>query len=349
MNHRTRGAGYVLKKVGIILLAAVIIYIALSLCLSPLIYRTIFASIRESDLNFDYPYEAIADTVPRETVSFLSGENTLRGYIYHAAAPKATVIVANGIGSDADAHLPETLYFLEHGYNILTYDGTGVGRSDGESIVGLPQMRLDLLAAIDYLAGISGLPIVLYGHSAGGYAAAAVSDNKAVRAAVTVAAFNSPVETMRHMSHRYAGLLSETGMPFLLLAHRGTFGEDGFIEAIDVINATNTPVAVFYGDHDKTVDPAISLYEKRGDVTNPNAVFIQMNGGHSDLWLTQRAADYRDIVRADFDALSVQYGRDIPDEIMTDFSEGIDRKCANELNAGFMEEVIAFFEAALAA
>ena len=69
--------------------------------------------------------------------------------------------------------LPETMHFVDSGYSVLTYDATGTGASGGSGTRGLAQSALDLDAALTR-AEQEDLPILLFGHSWGGYAAAAV-------------------------------------------------------------------------------------------------------------------------------------------------------------------------------
>ena len=54
------------------------------------------------------------------------------------------------------------------GYSVLTYDATGTGASGGSGTRGLAQSALDLDAALTR-AEQEDLPILLFGHSWGGY------------------------------------------------------------------------------------------------------------------------------------------------------------------------------------
>ncbi len=60
---------------------------------------------------------------------------------------------------------------------MFSFDCTGSHESRGKGTTGLPQLALDLNAALSYMesdSALDGVPIMLYGHSWGGYAVAAV-------------------------------------------------------------------------------------------------------------------------------------------------------------------------------
>jgi hypothetical protein len=60
---------------------------------------------------------------------------------------------------------------------VFSFDPTGNFASEGTNIVELPQARLDLASALNYIQGdasLRDLSVMLYGHSWGGYPVAAV-------------------------------------------------------------------------------------------------------------------------------------------------------------------------------
>ena len=93
-------------------------------------------------------------STPRQEVSFPSGGVTLAGYVYPAqntGAPVGLAIIVHGLNSNADKMLPLITYYQERGWTCFAFDGTGAGASEGDSVRGLNQQRLDLEAAISYV------------------------------------------------------------------------------------------------------------------------------------------------------------------------------------------------------
>ena len=329
----------ILKRAVIGLLIFVVAYTLISVALSAVVYSIIFENIPNDELPFGYDYADFADDYPRTEAEFSSGENTLRGYRYGAGNGAGVVIVANGVGSNVDSHLPEIMYFVDAGWQVLAYSGTGVGDSDGNSIIGLSQMRLDLLAAIDCVRESTDLPIVIYGHSAGGYAAASVLGERDVAGAVCIAGFNSPTETMYGKAKEYVGVLADIEKPILRLQHWFVFGSDGYVDAIDSINSTDTPVVVYQGTNDSTVTYPLSVYSHYAESTNPNAVFIETADEHTGAWLSPTAKAYVSQLKREYAELEKT-----PEKI-AEFKASVDREKANELDLDFLRGVTEFFTA----
>ena len=213
------------KRAACILLVILLLFAAGSMAASAVVFRVMFGQDRSSHAA-ELTYADIDQTAyPRRAVSFVSGTHTLRGYLYEKDDPRGVVIVANGLFAGADRHLSAILCFLDRGWQVFAFDGTGIGESEGDGIVGLQQTRLDLLEAIRTLEaddGLKDLPFVLYGHSAGGYAAVSVlAETDRVSAVVSMAGFDSPVETMYYHACRRVGILAGVEYPFLWLQNGG--------------------------------------------------------------------------------------------------------------------------------
>lgn len=322
------------RKVFVILLAAVLIYTAASVAASAIIFKVLFPR-SDGTLPYVISYSEIdKSSYPRREVSFRSGNADLAGYIYDAKEPAGLVVVVNGIGGGADSHLPEIVYFLDHGWSAATYDATGVGKSGGDGVVGLSQGIKDLESFLDFLEGderTSKLPIVLYGHSAGGYAAAASVDySERVRCAVCISAFNSTSETMLHHAREKVSVLADIQYPFMLLQNYITFGEYANIKAFDKVSSSETPVALVSCSSDDTVPYEIGLAKYEGKFENPNVVCVSITdewrNEHSTPWLSSRAAEY-------IASLNTE--------------NAVDKERANELDGDFMSFVVGFFRDSL--
>ena len=338
------------KKACRILLLICVIYAALSIAASAVIYKLIFVYAAEEKFNPSVRYEDVGGELPRTEFDFASRGGTLHGYLYEAEGEaRGVIVIANGIGRSGDAHLAETEYFTERGWDVFTYDGTGLGKTGGGTVVGLPQARIDLEAALDCAAErCRGLAQVVYGHSAGAYAAATLLAERPIAAAVCVSAFDSPVEEMHLVARGYAGIFADVEVPFLRLQNWFTFGSEGDVKASEVINSVQTPVLLWYGADDDIIPGEASVISRRETISNPNVVYVnEEGGGHSDAWLSDAAEQYTAQVMDEYNALSEKYGGDIPDDEMEKFTNGVDYARANELDPEFMESVMEFFSAAV--
>lgn len=253
-----------------------------------------------------------AATHPRQEVSFSSGDVTLAGYVYPAQGlnapsdkPVGLAIIVHGLNSRADKMLPLITYYQDRGWTVFAFDGTGAGASGGDSVRGLNQQRLDLEAAISYVASqpdLAGLPCVLVGHSMGGHAvtsafADGIDQQLDIRAVVAFSAFNSSIETTDVLFDTYAAPVAPLLKPWVWVAYHATFGSAADVTAVDGINATDTPFLCVYGTQDEAVPPWQSgIPAHAAQITNPNVQLVevadQYRNTHSTLWLTADSARY---------------------------------------------------------
>ncbi len=342
-----------LKRILIIGFLIVLIYCIVSMIASYVICDLIFARSEEKDL-LSSTYESYTDPYPRSRFSFTSGENTLVGYLYRAVSPRGVVLVAHGMHGSSDSHLSEAFYFLDQGFCVVAFDGTGAGESTGDSTVGLEQMVRDLRAALDWVSGqetLCDLPLLLYGHSMGGYAAAVLSEDERVSAVISVSGFDSPMDIMLDRGREYAGEAAVLGYPFLCLQNKLTFGADADKSAVDAINRAQTPILLIYGSDDDVVSEEDSLYGAREDITNTRAWFYYVSdegrNGHSGLWFSAEAMAYRAELEAEASILSARYGGEIPVDVLAEFYDKIECARLYELDESYMYIVMSFYNSAL--
>ena len=262
---------------------------------------------------------------PHTEVTFESDGIPMNG-LFIGDGKKGVIVTVHGLNSGMDAHFPEAEYFAANGYTVFTFDGRGTRTAGGLSRDSISTMRDDLNAALDYLSttAYSSFHVYLYGHSSGGYAVATTADRAA--ATVAVAAFDEPVSMMSATAQRYGGFVSKLIRPFLALWNRIKAGADANERATDVLNRTGARILIVSGEQDTVIPPACALSAQREDILDPNAVFVSYPGGHSDLWLSERAMRYRSEVGPDAD--------------------DVDRLLYNEVNTDFLDAVLAFYEAA---
>lgn len=343
------------KIAGVVLLAALVLFSAVSLVVVQVLFNDIFARTAPSAYTAYLRYSDVADRYEREAVSFLSGENRLRGHLYGAGNPEGLVVVSHGLGGGEESYLPEALTFVDHGYQVLCYSNTGCWDSEGKNSVGLSQSLLDLDAALTWAEGESrfdGLPVFLYGHSWGGYAVASIFHfDHHVTASASVAGFNDPLPMILSWGEGMMGPLIGAEYPFIWLNQKLTFGDTLDLTAVDAINSTDTPVLIIHGSADPTVGfDTVSIMAAREQITNPNVEYIVRSGerqdGHNSLFHSLDCLDYVDEINEDYRVLYDQYGGEIPESVERDFYAPIDKARASAVDQEFMDSVLAFYQKA---
>lgn len=325
-SSRRRNTGKKVLRAMLILLLA---FCLISAAASAVVFRVLFP--RQSGVpKLHYSYEELPEPPERTGFSFLSGKNRLQGWRYDAESPLGLIVVVNGIGSGADEHLPEIGYFVKNGWSVVTWDATGVGRSEGRGIIGLQQIREDLRAFLTWYHGAGdgdGVPMVLYSHSAGAYAAATcLSDDATIRAAVCISGFDRPVPILYHHAKELVGPLADLQYPFLQLENFFLFGSDANASAREALSASDTPVFIIGGSSDDLVPRQYDLLHAPEDYRNPNVRCMEVTSDyrseHAAPWLSESAAEY-----------IYYYGK----------SENVDKARASELDPGFMRSILDFY------
>lgn len=292
----------------------------------------------------------------REVVDFPSGANDLKGYLYGKGNDKGLIVLVHGLGGGAENYLDETLYFVDRGWTVFSFDLTGSHGSEGEGTIGLPQSLIDLEAALDYIgtrSDIGSLPLTLYGHSWGGYAVTAILNERSdIRGVVSLAGFNSPMELLAEQAHKMMGPLAYVMYPYEWAYQRMLFGDAAGMTAAEGISRTNTPVLLIHGENDEMISyEKTSIISHREEIMNPNVTYrtSRENGhdGHNDLCLSDRAIAYTTEMNEEYKKLYDTYEGSIPDDVKAAYYEAVDKFRTGELDRTFMEEINRFLENSL--
>ena len=294
---------------------------------------------------------------PRETVTFVSGKETLTGYIYGKDKPaKGLVVVSHGLGGYSEGYISETKYFVDNGFMVFAYDNTGSGASTGDSCIGLVQSALDLDNALTYVEQnpvFDGLPICLYGHSWGGFATTAVLNfDHDIAAVASLAGYNDSVQEMTYVGKSLIGSFSYVEQPFIWLTLRTTFGDKMNLTAADGINrAVNTAVMIIQGDQDDFVGfDGPCIYTNRDKITRTDVKYVLLEGRkHGDLMMdySEERLAYMEKLDAEYNQMLAQYGEEIPDDILKAWNAGIDKTLTSRLNAELFADIVDFYTAAI--
>jgi len=271
------------------------------------VYSHTFGRIEEVPDNIFHTYITWKDIdqnkYSRETVYFNSGGNMLQGFIYGGSNSNGLVIISQGLGNTADHYLAMILYFADNGWRVFAYNNTGVSGSQGKSVRGLTQSLFDLDAALNFVnnsSSLNNLPVMLVGHSWGGFAVCAILNyNHKINAVVSFAGFNNGNEVINELGVSRVGRLYNILSRNVEVIEKRMFGDAAKLTAVDGINNVNIPVMIVQSSDDDVIFAnSISIYAHRNKVTNPRAEIIFLYGenasGHEFVFCSDKQREYLD-------------------------------------------------------
>lgn len=188
---------------------------------------------------------------------------------------KGTIIFFHGNAGNLSHRVERVRWFGKMGYNLLSIDYRGYGKSTGK-IGSENDIYVDAQAAYDYALEEKGIPeedIILWGRSVGGAPAIDLAQDKKIKALVCESTFYSAVD------------LGETFYPYLPIDR---FLKYRFENNKKIKNVT-APILITHGGNDKVIPYAQGrkLYQAAPE---PKSFIEIKGGGHG----TSKIGDYQD-------------------------------------------------------
>lgn len=241
----------------------------------------------------------------RSKHQFMSNDGQfLTGYMYYHnnITPKAVLILSHGFGGGGQrTYMDCTNYFVQNGFYVFAYDATANDESEGDGIEGFPQGTIDLSCAIDYVKSLNkykSFPMVLFGHSWGGYNVCNVLNyHPSIKAVCAISGFNKSSGVVEANAHKYAGGSENLVLPYIEEYEEDKFGTFATSTSISGFKNSSAGVYIVHSGDDDVVpytagyklywnefknNPRFQfeLYEDRGHGTcyySPNAVAYTNN------------------------------------------------------------------------
>ncbi len=266
--------------------------------------------------------------------------------------PKGVVVIAHGLGGGGqNTYMDLADYFTSNGYLVFAYDVTGNDKSEGSSVKGLPQGVIDLDYALRYVKQsdvYAGLPIVLFGHSWGGYSVGNVLNCQPdVKAAVLAAGFDRSTELFEQQGASMVGSAIKPFMPYVALYERIKFGKYAAYSAIDGFANTDAKIMILHSKDDTMVLPE-NGYDKFYIQYGKDArfQFIEYeNRGHGYLYYTEDAKKYKDQLNKDYEAYAAENGAADSDALKADYMiKHLDKQKCYELDEDLMQQILHFYD-----
>ena len=300
-----------------------------------------------------YCYDRISHKLNREEFFYQSKDAKLKGYYYESEEKKGLVVLAHGFKSGADDYLPLIAYIVESGYNVFTYNCTGVYESEGDGMIGMCQSLVDLdytLKFIEKEEKYSSQPLFLIGHSWGGYAVTAVLEfHKQVKACVAIAPMNNGSTIMLEKGKEYAGPLALTPTPIFTTYQKILFKKYSKSSGVKGINSTTAPVLIAHGIDDKVITyTEQSIVAHKKEITNPNVIYYDgygANGDHVGIWHSEKSFLYQMEVESRLKEKENQKGSALTYEEKVEFYKTVDHERYSEVNPVLGQMIKDLFDA----
>ena len=295
------------------------------------------------------------------TSAFVSDKGRhLASYLYTSAdagvaedgsGAKGVVVIAHGLGGGCNTYMDVANRFAKNGYAVFSYDVTGNDRSEGESVAGLPQAVIDLSHALDAVEQderLRDLPVMLFGHSWGGYAVGGVlTDHPEVKAVVSVAGFDTSSAMLESEGRQMAGDAIALLMPYLSLYEHLKFGSYADSSSLKGFASSQAQVLVLHSADDTTVPPETGIDRYRQEFgDDPRFTFVEFEDrGHSFLY-------YSDEARGNIDAFNEEYyaywdandGANNADLMNAWRAEHLDKQTCFMLDEDLMSSIVSFYD-----
>lgn len=350
------------KKLWIITAFVLILFLILPMGICICVYEQNFGVRFEPYAPLDFHLENFPGLKRRELPFPSNHGQTLAGYLYYTedTPHEGIVVISHGLGGGGHTVYMDCANFFAHnGYYVFAYDATGNGESEGRSTVGLSQGLIDLDYALSHIQtqeDFRDLPIMLFGHSWGGYAVANVLNyHPEVKAVVSICGFNRAADLLEARGCEILGPAAKLLVPYVNAYEYLKFGGYSTSTAMDGFQKSDAAVFVIHSQDDTTVpqEYGYDIYrEAYGD--SDRFTFVHYTDkGHSNLYFSQEYLNYI----ASFNASYAQWQKTWPDDLTGEekvqyraayLQENLDRAIyCNRLDKKLFGEMLAFYDANL--
>lgn len=343
-----------------ILVATLVVVSACAFTLDRYALSSLYARVPDQRISLLPHYELFEKDYPRTDVEFQLDGYTLRGHVYGAENTRGLIIFRHGIFSKHADYLPLITAMVDKGWRIFAYDAIGCGESDGDSTLGMSQSPLDVAAAVAFARenGMAeGMPLVLWGHSWGGYGvAAALAKAPDVDACVTMSGYDTPMKILDYSVTGSFGPLGKIQYPFLWLNTVIDFGENANLSASDAIMSSGVPTLVIHGSGDATVAYSgvsiLDALEKRSENLSEMGIKLTTlsepgRDGHNSYFYSPESQAYLDECADALQGMLDENEDDTGAPEVQSYLADVDLKRANTADPALIDEIDSFLTAAV--
>lgn len=339
------------------------LYIALSLALTAFVFlmllawaieKVAFGKRCEGNPLLRYFTAADFDNLCRKDVEFKGNHGqALRGGLYFESTRtqyRALLIFVHGMGGGHLSYTTEIDYFAKRGFLVLAYDATGTLASEGKALLGMPQGISDLRSALSFVKEnplTKDLPVLLVGHSWGGYCVCRIlQSHPDVKGVVSFSAPDDVPELLTAQAAAQTGHSIRFLKPFLRLVERLKFGAVAAKTSAACVEESDVPVLLLHGAADTVVPLSNAVASSKTLQEKPNLQVRIYPEKQHNVYASLAAEQYINEV---FKKLGVLTGQKSDTEEAKIFAQGLDFRKMCEEDAEVMDFVASFLENCLSA
>jgi len=298
------------------------------------------------------------DGLTRDKYIFESNNGQkLTGYKYYRTSEEAKglVVLAHGFGGGGHrSYMNIADYFASNGYWVFAYDATGNDESEGDAVGGLPQGIIDLDYALRFIKAhddFKGLPIVLWGHSWGGYSVGSVTKlHPDIKAAVVVSGFNESLDMLETEGRNIVGNVIDYVLPLFEKHEKKTFGEYASMSILDSLEACEVPILFVHSEDDEMIPISISFdryFEKFAE--NDRFSFVRYKErGHNYIFCSENRRKYVEEYNVGADAYKESMGGQLTEEQAAAYiEEHFDKHKGYELDSQLMGRMLELYNSSI--
>jgi len=212
---------------------------------------------------------------PVDAVEFDGAGVKLKGWWFHAADKRGTVVVLHGVADNRGSSIGVADHFLARGFDVIAYDSRAHGESEGDVCTYGFYEKEDLRRVLDR---VDTKPIVLMGFSLG---AAVALQAAAVDRRIAVVMAVSPFSDLRTVGSERAPFFASKGNisdAFKLAENEGKFRADD-VSPMAAAPHITAPTLTIHGARDDETPPAHSQ-RIFAALRGPKRLILVPNGDH---------------------------------------------------------------------
>lgn len=292
------------------------------------------------DKEVGVPYYAYTDFegFKQEAYSFTNSKGIEIKYFYYYYDNYITdklILFCHGLGPGHASYLAEIETIAKRGYKVLTLDYTGCGESKGKCLGSLNNPTRDVMELLNLLK--IEIPIILIGHSLGGYTALNVINTRdEIKKAVIMSAFLSIRPILNHF------VKSDFIIRHLLKYERKTVPEYYPLDNIDYLSKTDNQIFFIQSEDDQMVpfDISLGVVEK---IDNPCIQKLRMSGRKHNPNYTDSAVAYMNEVFGNYQLL-LKEKKIKTDSDMINYFKDVSLARLVEQDQAIFDKIVAFIE-----
>lgn len=244
---------------------------------------------------YNMDYDKFKASYQFETIALKStfdGHTIPGDLIYAGSKDNDTVIMVHGLGGNRYSNYPVAQYFLEEGYNVVTYDQRSTNENTAERTTFGYWEKYDTIDCIDFVkTNAPGRKIGLWGTSFGGATAVQAAAYEDVQESLSFLILDCPLSSMEWMLEE-AMREMDTGLPLSYMVWSGDMAnkrELGFsyedADSAEAAKNITIPALIINSEADE-ITPYFMGRDIYEAVAGPDKeLWTVPDSAHADVWI----------------------------------------------------------------